>query len=117
MRNRNGRAAQHEPLECDLDKVLALGVECAARLVQQQHPGVLQQRARNGHALPLAAAEAHAALAHKRLVLVRQRHDEVVRVRCARRALDLGKARGGRCKGNVVADRVCKEHGLLQHKA
>ena len=67
--------------ERGLDHPLAFGVERARRLVEQQQRRVLQHRARDRDALPLAAREANAALAEEGPVAVRQRADEVVRER------------------------------------
>jgi hypothetical protein len=48
---------------------------------QQQEARLRQQHARDGDALPLAAAELRAALADVRVVAARQRAHERVRVR------------------------------------
>ena len=59
------------------------------------------------------------ALADHRLVAVRQRDDELVRVGGARRRLDLLRA-GAPCDDSVrdvVGDRVVEQHRLLRHDA
>ena len=56
-------------------------VERRGRLVEQQDRRRLEDRARDGDALLLAARQLQAALADLRLVAVRQRADEVVDLR------------------------------------
>ena len=73
VRDEEARARAHDALERALHDRLALGVERARRLVEDQDPRVLQQRARDGQALPLAAGEVDAALAEPRAVAVGQR--------------------------------------------
>ena len=51
-----------------LHQPLALRVERAGRFVEQQDRRILQHRARDGDALPLAARQAHASLAEERVV-------------------------------------------------
>jgi hypothetical protein len=60
-------------------------IERGRRLVEDQDRRVLQHRARNRHALLLAARQLQAALADRCLVTLRQTFDEVVNVRGARR--------------------------------
>ena len=56
-------APRHQALERQLHHALALGVERARRLVEQQDRPIGEDRARDREALPLAAGQAHAALA------------------------------------------------------
>ena len=65
--------------ERGLHHALALGIERAGRLVEQQQRRVLQDRAGDRDALALAARQAHAALAEEGAVALGQRADEVVR--------------------------------------
>ena len=66
---------------------------------------VLQNRARDGDALALAARQLHAALADQRLITARQRLDELRRVRQSRGAPHL-RVRGlGPSEPDVVGDR------------
>src|SRR3990172_6729522 len=68
-----------------LDHELALGVEVGGRLVEDEDRRVLEEGARDRDALPLAAREPHAPLAHGRLVAVGARQDELVGVGLAGR--------------------------------
>mmetsp|Transcript_65391 Transcript_65391/g.184606 ORF Transcript_65391/g.184606 Transcript_65391/m.184606 type:complete len:408 (-) Transcript_65391:1382-2605(-) len=70
----------HELVQRLLHLALVLGVQRRGRLVQQQQRGPPQQRPGDGEALPLAAAEAHAALADHRAVALIEVFDELVRV-------------------------------------
>ena len=83
--DRQRRAAFRELVERGLDGSLGLGVEGARRLVEDQDRRVAQDRARDRDSLLLAAGEAVAALADKRVVTVRKGGDQVVDLRGARR--------------------------------
>ena len=54
-----------------LDQRLGFAIEVAGGFIQHQDARVLQDHARQGNALFLAAAQAVAALAHDRVVAVR----------------------------------------------
>jgi len=86
VRNDQRRAlalvAVQRAVERRLHHALALGVQCAGGLVQQEQWWVLEQCPCNGDALALAARQAHAALAQKGVVAVGQRAEKVV---CKRR--------------------------------
>jgi hypothetical protein len=62
----------HQVLQGILHQALALGVEGAGGLVQQQQRRVAQDGAGHGDALALAAGQAHAALAEEGVVALRQ---------------------------------------------
>ena len=63
--------------EALLDQPLALGVEVAGGLVEDEDPRVGQHGAGDGQPLALAAAQAHAALADQGVVAVGQPVDEL----------------------------------------
>ena len=63
--------------ERPLDHALALGIERARRLVQQQDRAIGEDRARDREALPLAAGEPDAALAEIAVEALRQLRDEL----------------------------------------
>jgi hypothetical protein len=73
-------AALHEPLEGRLHEGLALGVEGAGGLVEDEDAGVLEDRAGDREALPLPAGEVDAALAEVGVVAGGQDADELVGV-------------------------------------
>ena len=103
--------------ELGLDDLLGARVERDGRLVEDQDGRVLEQRARDRDALLFAAGELEAALADHRVVAVRQRFDEGVDVRGARRGDDLLARRLGPAVGDVVVDRVVEQHGVLRNDA
>jgi len=100
-----------------LDDALRLGVERGRRLVEHEDLRVADERARDGHALLLAARELDAAVADLRLEAVRERAHEVERVRQFRGALDVRAARARAAVGDVVGDGAAEEHGLLGDEA
>jgi hypothetical protein len=59
-------AAGHEVLQAPLDEPLALGVEIAGRFIENEDARVGEDRAGDGDALALTAAELDAALADER---------------------------------------------------
>src|SRR5947207_5916128 len=79
--------------------------------------GVADQRARDGDALALPARERGAALTDHGIVAVFQLADEFVRVRGARRGLDLLRGGPGFSVRDVLADRGAEQDRLLQHQA
>ena len=89
---------------------LALGVERAGGLVEQQDRRVLQEGAGDGDPLALAAGEARARLADQGVVAVRQGGDEVVGGGGAGGGLDLGRGRARPGVGDVGA-RWCRRTG------
>ncbi len=111
------RAPLPHGLQRELDVALRLAVERRGGLVEQQDRRILQKRARNADPLLFAARKLQPALAHGGLVAFRQRDDEVVDLRRLRRFHDLGKGRVGLAVGDVVADRVVEQNGVLRHHA
>src|SRR5690606_1976664 len=73
-------APLRQPVERLLHGPLALGVERARRLVEEEDGGVLQDGPRDGDPLALPARELHAPLADRRRVALGERRDEVVDV-------------------------------------
>ena len=76
---------------------------------------VLQDRARDAQPLALAARQAAAGLGDLGVVALRQPRDELVRVRRARRLLDLLVGGVEPPVAQVVGDRAREEHRILQH--
>ncbi len=83
VRDHERRASAHEVLERALDERLGLGVERGRRLVEQQHPRVAHERARDREPLALAARQARAALADDGVPALGLRVDDLERVRVA----------------------------------
>ena len=57
------------------------------------------------------------ALAHRRVVALRQRHDELVRIGRSRRALDLLARGAAACRTRCCRDGVAEQRAFLQHDA
>ncbi len=68
VRDDEGSAADEQFGERFLDECFALAVERARRFVEDEDGRVLEQRARDGDALALAAAELHSAFTDERAV-------------------------------------------------
>ena len=100
-----------------LDDALALVVERAGRLVEDQDARIGDQRAGDGDALALAARKAAAALADHGVVALRQLEDEVMRAGELRRLDHPLHRHAGIGERDVVADRAVEQHVLLQHHA
>ena len=81
MSNREHRTARNQPLERFLDLPLGLGVDAARRLVEDENPRIVQDRARDRDALALTARQCVPPLADHGVVALTELADEVVRVR------------------------------------
>ena len=79
MRDHEAGAPLEQPGERRLDQPLGVAVDARGRFVQDQDPRVGDQRAGEADQLPLPEREVAAALLQRRLVALRQAHDEVVR--------------------------------------
>ncbi len=80
MGDDGGRAAAKQWLQRRLDQVLGLRVEVGRGLVQDQDARILEDDPGDRHPLLLATAQPVTALPHHRVVAVRERRDELVRV-------------------------------------
>ena len=109
------RAALALRAQCGQDVRLGAGVHGRERVVEQQQGRVGQQRARDRHALALAARQRDAALAHRGVVALGQALDVVVHRRLARRGLDLGAAWRRAAPARCSRPRGREQEGLLRH--
>jgi hypothetical protein len=89
MGDNENRAALGDLFHVFLNDALALVVEGARCLVEDQDARIGDQGAGNGDALALAAGKAAAALAYDGVVALGQLKDEIVRARQRRRGDDL----------------------------
>ena len=117
MRDHERGAAFHDLVERALHQRLALGIEGAGRLVEQQDRRVAQHRAGDRNSLPLPGRERHAALAEHGGVTLRQRQDEIMREGRLGRRLDLRLARSLGAVGDIGGDSVGKQRRLLRHES
>mmetsp|Transcript_9798 Transcript_9798/g.27416 ORF Transcript_9798/g.27416 Transcript_9798/m.27416 type:complete len:339 (-) Transcript_9798:248-1264(-) len=103
-----------EALERPVHDPLALAVQRAGGLVQQQQPRRARQGPGDGEALLLAAREPDVpSEADVRVVLIRQRHDEVVGIRHLGRLHREPLARVLAPVADRIDDGAACEHGLL----
>ena len=72
MGDQQGRAARHDLAQRLVDLVLDAGVHGGGGVVEEQQPGVGEDRAGEGDALALAAGEGEAVLADLGVVAVGQ---------------------------------------------
>src|SRR6516162_8158295 len=109
MRNYQRRAVLGHPVEFVLNIFFSMAVERRSRFVEQQDRGPLEDRARNGDALLLAAGKLQAAFADFGLIAFRRAANEIVDLGLARCLFDFGVARIPASVTNIVSDRVVKE--------
>src|ERR1700676_820881 len=88
---------------------LGLRIERRSRLVEQDDRDILDQRARDGDALALAAGKLQAVLADRRIVAGREAHDEIVRMCGGGGSDDLRLAGVELAERDVLADRAAKQ--------
>ena len=108
-----GRPPRQQRRHRRLDELLALRVQVAGGLVEDEDLGGGQERPGDGEALLLAARELDATLADERLVLVRQSDDELVRVGAPRGVFDVGVRRIPAAVGDVVLHRSIEQEDVL----
>ena len=97
-------AVVHQALQRLLHQRLRFAIERAGGLVQDQDSRVLQQRPRDGDALPLPAGEVDSALAQQRFIAIWQGEDELVCIGRLRRRDDFVVAGIGPAVRDVLAD-------------
>src|SRR5205085_12152009 len=104
-----GGAALEQVGQRRLDELLALGVEVAGGLVEDQDLRVGQDRAGDADALALAAGQLEPALADERVVALGQSVDELVGVGAAGGVADVGLGGAAAAVGDVLADRAVEQ--------
>ena len=117
MGNHQRGAVGHQFVESRLNMPLGFRVQRGRCLVQNQDRRVLQQRARNRDALPLAARQQHATLAHhgvQALGHIRSKLRYVGTLCCSLDQLTFASAQTA--VGNVVGNGVVEQHHFLRHE-
>lgn len=112
-----GGAALHDVLEGLVDLVLDLGVHGGGGVVEDEQAGVGEDRPGERDALALAAGEGEAVFADRGVVALGEFGDETVRLGGAGGLHDLFRGRVGTAVGDVVADRVREQEGVLGDQA
>ena len=99
-----------------LDELLALGVEIARGLVENEDLGCGQDRPGNGESLLLTSREFHASLSDQRPVALRQLLDEFVGIRAYCCVFDLTVGGLLTSVGDVVTNRPVEQKDFLLHQ-
>ena len=107
------RSPDHQALQRLRDDRLVLRVHGRKRLVQHQDRRITQQGPGNCEALTLAAGEPDAPLPNDRCVALRQRNNELVRIRVSRRRLDVIVARIRFADAQIFLDRAMEQKRVL----
>ena len=115
VRDDNQGAALRDAQQVGVDDRLAVGVERARRLVEDQDARIADQRAGDRETLPLAARQVCRALLDKGLIAARQALDELLGAGEPRRLHDFLETRIGLGGGNRLTDRAAEQKVLLQH--
>src|SRR5262245_35191867 len=117
MRDDEAGAVLGHALERVLDLLLGMRVERGGRLVEHQDRRRLEDGAGYRYTLLLAARKLQAPLADKRVVALRQGHNELMNLRKPRRLAHFGGTRAGLAIADIVLDRVIEQHGILRDHA
>src|ERR1700736_387526 len=117
VRDDDQRPALGDAQQVGVDNRLAVGVERAGRLVEDQDPRIADQRPRDGEPLLLTARQVGRAFLDEGLVAARQLLDEFLGSGEPRRLDDLLETGVGFRRGDRLADRTAEQEILLQHDA
>src|SRR5690606_31725857 len=97
------------------DCLFGMTVEAGGGFVEDQDFRVFEDCPRNGHALFFAAGKFQSALADQTVVTLGQAADEVVNIGGACGGFDGCLVGVGSCIGDVVTQRIVKQHRILRH--
>jgi len=115
--NKDGRAAFHDVAEAREDALFGVGVDAGKGVVEDEDAGVADDGAGDGGTLLLAAGEGDAALADHGVEAAGKFEDLGGDVGDGGGLFDLVGGGVGRAEGDVVADGVGEEEGLLGDEA
>src|SRR5207237_4511980 len=114
VRDNNQGAALRDAQQVGVDDRLAVRIERARRLIEDQDARITDQRAGDRETLPLAARQVCRALLDKGLIAARQALDELLGAGKPRRLHDFLETRIGLGGGNRLTDRAAEQKVLLQ---
>src|SRR5579885_526151 len=117
MRDDDERLRLLQPMDRLGDSSFRRGVEGRSRFVEDQHIGLVVERAGDGEALTLAAEETKPAFAHDRVETIGQARDEVSERRGVDRTANLSIVGPGGAERDISSDRVVDEKAFLRHIA
>ena len=115
MRDHDGRPAFRQRVQRFLDGRLVLRIRMGGRLVEHENRRILDDGARDGHALRLAARQVRAFASQHRVVALRQLHYAIVNLGLARGGLHLLVGGTGTAQTDVVRDARSQKHAVLEH--
>ena len=117
VRDEERGATLHDALQLAQDLLLGVGVDAGKSVIQDQDPGITDDRAGNGRALFLSAGESDAALADHGRKTGRELLKFAPDVRRLRRLEHLCFAGLRSTKRNILANRLAEEKRLLGNEA
>ena len=117
MRDGDDGSARCEPFQRELNLFLRFGIERRCRFVEKKNGRVFQKRARDCETLLLAAGKETAFVADHRLIPLRLRHDEIVRVGSPGRGVNFFLRRVESSELDVLEDRIVKQKCFLRDEA
>ena len=113
VRDDQGRAVLHEPVECGLDQPLGLCIEGARRFVEEKNGRIAQDRPRDRDALTLPTRKPDALFAQMAREPLRQTIDELESMCCIGCGADLVVGGVRPSVADVFKRRRRKDHGIL----
>src|SRR2546430_2929496 len=102
--NDDGRSAINQTIQRLHDCILRFGIQAEGRFIQNEDRGVLQENACERYPLALASGQQRALLADLSVILLWQRHDELVGARYSCGSPDFVESCIGFSVGDVFAD-------------
>jgi hypothetical protein len=118
MRDDESGAVLHQVIQRFADLGFGLRVHGRGGVIEDQDARILQQGARNGHALLLPAGERHAFFTDHGVVAIGESHDHVMHGGGFRGALRSPPAsRHAHAVQNILADRAAEQERFLLHDA
>ena len=117
MRNQQYRHLASQGVDGFPECVRRFFVKVTGGLVEDQYPGVLEQRPRDCNALLLSTRQARAMLADFGLVALRELFDDFVYLGHSARLNDVLKVRMRVGDDEVVVDGAGEQHRFLRHHA
>ena len=115
MRDGDHRAADEQPRQGLLDRLLRFGIERRGRLVEQDDRRAAQERPGDRQPLALAAGELQPALADDGVEALRHALDEFGAARLLGGAIDLGVARLRLAVAEILEHRAVEQRDVLLH--
>ena len=117
VRDDHDRSSFDDVAHVLLDRLFALVVQGACRLVEDQYARIGGEGTCDGDALPLSTGQIGPAFFDRCVVAHRQLHDELVRAGEPCHPHDLIPRHIGSCKGDVLVNCAAEQKVLLQYYA